>query len=47
MLLLFVAKVILCLKEVNEKARVMATKLVTTLGYSAQRCLGGSGQEGG
>lgn len=31
-------KVILCIKEVNEKARVLACKLVISLGYAAQRC---------
>jgi hypothetical protein len=33
-------QVILCIKEVNEKARILAIRLVTDLGYAAQRCFG-------
>ena len=37
---------ILCLKEVNEKARALANKLVISLGYAAHQCFTEGTQEG-
>ena len=34
----FLPQVILCTKEVNEKTRELAFKLLIKLGYTAQRC---------
>ena len=45
-LVLWFGKVILCIKEVNEKARGLAMKRVTALGHSAQQCFAAGSQEG-
>lgn len=31
-------QVLLCTKEVNEKARILSLKLLVNLGHAAQRC---------